>query len=63
MSTYKVECNYIYGWDDAGWSVMDDEGERPLHFDSQVEAQAEIDEVCTAMGYGRNEYRIVEVSA
>lgn len=37
---YKVEHNFAYGWDDAGWT----EDDKPMRFNSRVEAQAEIDD-------------------
>lgn len=39
--TYKVECYFSYGWDDAGW----EDGNGPMRFATEAEAQAEIDEL------------------
>lgn len=38
---FLVECNFTYGWDDAGWTVN---GE-PQRFASEADAQAAIDEL------------------
>ena len=39
---YKVQRNYIYGWDDGFFS--DDNGEIPTLFNSKKEAEADIKE-------------------
>lgn len=64
---FKVECEFTYGWDDAGWTL---DGE-PWRFATREEAEAEIDELiamsidATKRGhileaYSRKSYRVVE---
>ena len=63
---YKIEHNYIYGWDDA---YLDD-NEKPILFDTKKEAQADIDDLiddvkeAVKLGhmedeYDKEDYRIV----
>jgi hypothetical protein len=63
---YKVELNFSYGWDDAGW----EDDDKPTRFDSIEEAQAAIDELITDVdeavklghmteGYRKDDYRVV----
>ena len=60
---YKVEQQFISGWDDAPWSVDN----IPMRFATKAEAQTEIDELCAPDEIGdfipheQSEYRIVEV--
>ena len=70
---YKVECNFLGGWDDAGWQQTDPKTgfEIPWRFDSIEEAEAEIDDFLIATDaavargdmterYDRDDYRVVE---
>jgi len=68
---YKVEHNFIYGWDDADWHEGDDE--TPWRFDSIEEAEAEIDDFIKSTEeavesghmdepYDREDYRVVPVT-
>lgn len=44
---WKVEHNFSYGWDDAGWTVSDVRNptvSKPQRFNSKAEAEAEITE-------------------
>jgi len=62
MSTYMVEMNRIYGWDDAGWQQDD----KPWRFATRAEAQAEIDELCAITTfdepYNPKDFRVGEVT-
>lgn len=69
---YKVEMKYLCGWDDANWTENNDEGSRPMRFESIHLAQSAIDdffaEVKAAIAAGdmdtaenSKDYRIVEV--
>lgn len=40
ISNWKVEHQFSYGWDDAGWTVDDE----PQRFPTKAEAEAEIRE-------------------
>lgn len=66
---YKVEHNFVYGWDDAGWT----ENEKPWRFRTKKAAQKEIDillgDVKSAVkrgdmqeAYCRDDYRIVRAA-
>lgn len=71
---YKVEMLFIYGWDDAGWTISARSGrDRPMRFSSITAAQAEIDgliaDVKAAVKHGdmdlqyrRSDYRVVPVT-
>lgn len=37
---YKVEMQYSYGWDDAGWT----ENDKPMRFKTKAAANKEIEE-------------------
>jgi len=54
---YVVQHDFLYGWDNAGWS---DDG-KPLRFETREEAQKEINDLCQQMKYNPEDYRIVEV--
>ena len=71
---YKVEHNFIYGWDDAGWTVNYSpdygSGVYPWRFDTKAEAEAAIDDLIAdvanavangdmAEEYDRADYRVV----
>lgn len=66
QSLFMVECNFTYGWDDAGWTVNG----KPQRFASEADAQAAIDELikdtkeAVSLGhmeasYDRSDYRTV----
>lgn len=54
---WKVEHQFSYGWDDAGWHDDDDQ---PARFETRSEAQDEIDLLVRCMSYDPAEYRIVK---
>lgn len=54
---YKVEREFIYGWDDAGWR---NPGTAWL-FNTHAAAQEEINSLCLYMGYDPAEFRVVAV--
>lgn len=70
---YKVEMCFSYGWDDAGWRVSTDKGDRPTRFHSVKAAEAEIRDHISSMkdaikhGYMQgpadkfSDYRVVPV--
>jgi hypothetical protein len=64
---FKVEMNFTYGWDDAGWT----NNGLPWRFQTRAEAQQEIDELiedtaeAASMNYmdetySKEDFRIVE---
>jgi hypothetical protein len=68
---YMIELRYFYGWDNAEWTVADDDGERPLRFADRSAAQTALDEFFAAVKSAVSEgnmdseaspadYRIVE---
>ena len=69
---YKVEREFMYGWDDAGWMDTDENGiETPVRFNTIAEAEEELCEhinmiseavECDDMAEYEDisEYRIVE---
>lgn len=60
--TYRVEMEFAYGWDDAGWN---DDGVL-LRFDSREEAEREIDDFFASLPeymrphYSRDQFRVAE---
>lgn len=68
MPKYRVEHEFIYGWDDAGWH--DGETGEPTLYDSYESAEAELDEFIQEanedlegeFNYSRDDFRIVEVT-
>jgi hypothetical protein len=70
---FLVEHHFSYGWDDAGWTLTDeDDSEKPWLFDTEEEAQKAIDEFINEFfdydikgepnsEYDAADYRIVEV--
>jgi len=76
MPKYEVQTDTLCdGWVNC-WTVTDENGERPDTYDTEAEAQAEIDELIDEAdeqiktgerdedaGYCQDEFRIVEVPA
>ena len=69
---YRIEVQFAYGWDDAGWTEEKDGAVKPTRFRTIREAQAALDEffddVKVAVFAGnidveefREDYRIVGV--
>lgn len=71
---FKIEMNFTYGWDDAGWTETDPDSdkERPCRFLTREAAQAAIDEFIKdqheavdagdmADKYDPEDYRVMEV--
>jgi hypothetical protein len=65
---------YLYGWDDAGWTVDSDEASKPMRFETVRQGQAELNDffakVKSAVTSGSmsveenpKDYRIVEAGA
>lgn len=70
---YKVEMQYIYGWDDAKWTEEENDQTKPLRFPTNTLAQAAIDELIAdvkaaaaignmSSGEIREDYRVVEAN-
>jgi len=58
MTKYKIEHRYLYGWDDLN-------PDEDVHFDTELAAQAEIDDICTApeLDYDGCDFRVVPLPA
>ena len=41
---YKIEMRYAFRWDDAEWTVEDENGVKPMRFSSIKDAQQAIDD-------------------
>lgn len=70
---WKVEHQFSYGWDDAGWTISDVKNpskSEPMRFNSKKEAEAEINDFIKDQNeafkrgdmdskYSRSDYRAV----
>lgn len=68
VKRWKIEMEFTYGWDDAGWMT----GDKPTRYGSEAEANEAIDEFIREVesavregylesGHSRDEFRAVEV--
>ena len=69
MKQFKLEREYIYGWDDTEW--WDDNHENPVLYDTKEEAQMSLDSYILDVNYAykmggmdspyQNDMRVTEI--